>query len=187
MAYGVIFGMPNTESLRRGRRSTCRIDENGRECVQCGHYKLWDEYFKSRDRAPGGRTSKCKDCWRGSYPTWEHTPESLFRQSLRELGITPDEYRRLFELQRGTCALCCQPETWKHPKTGVLYRLAVDHDHACCPGRKACRNCIRGLLCRNCNRMIGHAEQAGPIVTVRFSDYLGLRPLLVEGGGAHAA
>jgi Recombination endonuclease VII len=185
MAYScVATGMSNTEP-RKGRRSACRIDAKGRECTQCHHYKVWDEFFKSRPRQPGGRTSKCKDCWRESYPTWEHTEESLLCQSLALLSLTPDEYRALLELQGYTCALCRTEETWKHPRTGKLYRLAVDHDHTCHPKNKACKQCIRGLLCRNCNRMIGHAEQAGPLVTVRFADYMERRPLL-EGGGVHA-
>jgi len=174
---------------RPGRRSTCRIDSEGRECTACGKYKPWAEYFKSRATAPGGRTSKCQECWRAAYPVWEHTPESLFRQSLVAIGVDPDDYTWLSTQQGGVCALCQRPETWKHPKSGALYRLAVDHDHSCKRHglKKACRWCIRGLLCRNCNRMIGHAEEAGPLVTVRFADYLGLRPLLARGGDAHAA
>lgn len=33
--------------------------------------------------------------------------------------------------------------------------INIDHDHECCPGQQTCGKCIRGLLCRACNRGIG--------------------------------
>jgi hypothetical protein len=86
-------------------------------------------------------------------------------------------------LQDGVCALHGGPET---RKGAVL--LCVDHDHTCHPPKKTgqthcCKKCIRGLLCHDCNWMVGLAEKNGQ--AWRFADYLGRRPLLTGGGDAH--
>ena len=49
----------------------------------------------------------------------------------------------LFAEQDGLCAACLKPIT--------LGSCAVDHDHNHCPGEKGCRECVRGLIHRNCN------------------------------------
>jgi hypothetical protein len=66
----------------------------------------------------------------------------------RDFGISLADYLELFAHQRGVCAICRQPERSK--RAGKLKQLAVDHDHE--TGR------VRGLLCSNCNPMIGYAK-----------------------------
>lgn len=40
----------------------------------------------------------------------------------------------------------------------------VDHDHECCPDKKTCGKCIRGVLCSHCNRMLGCAKDNAKIL-----------------------
>lgn len=38
--------------------------------------------------------------------------------------------------------------------------LAVDHDHSCCPERKrSCGVCVRGMLCSDCNFLMGWIDK----------------------------
>ena len=64
-------------------------------------------------------------------------------------GITADQYWAIYEAQGGRCAICRRA-------TGAARKLSVDHDHACCSGPTSCGKCVRSLLCRPCNRMLGH-------------------------------
>ena len=56
----------------------------------------------------------------------------------RAYGISLADYERLYQNQRGRCAICGK----RHPQ------LLVDHDHA--------RGYVRGLLCHSCNWGLGH-------------------------------
>lgn len=58
-------------------------------------------------------------------------------------GLKKGEYAQLYEFQGGLCALCRRA-------TGASRRLSVDHDHA--------TGLVRGLLCRPCNTLLGHAR-----------------------------
>lgn len=63
-------------------------------------------------------------------------------------GVTRDQWDAMFAAQDGRCAICRCAEP-----TG---RWCIDHDHACCPGMRACGKCIRGILCNSCNSGLGH-------------------------------
>ena len=65
-------------------------------------------------------------------------------------NITQEQYDQLLESQNGLCAICYKPPGAR--------RLAVDHDHDCCPGKKSCGQCIRGLLCGRCNIGLGYFQ-----------------------------
>ena len=51
----------------------------------------------------------------------------------------------MWNRQGGRCAICRRPTT----------KLQVDHDHDCCPPKRACVRCLRGMLCGLCNAGLG--------------------------------
>ena len=79
-------------------------------------------------------------------------------------SISPEQYAALYAAQGGRCALCRRA-------TGASKRLAVDHDHACCPGPKSCGRCVRGLCCSSCNDVLAHFRD-DPAAFERGAAYL---------------
>lgn len=68
-------------------------------------------------------------------------------------NLSRDRYDAILDVQGGQCAGRCGA-------TGRTRRLAVDHDHSCCSGPTSCGKCVRGLLCKRCNRFIGLLRDA---------------------------
>lgn len=84
-------------------------------------------------------------------------------------GIDAEFYEALLLVQGGVCVICERAR-------GVYKRLSVDHDHnqALLDGHaedKGCRNCVRGLLCGTCNKMLGHLRD-DPAAFQRAATYL---------------
>lgn len=75
----------------------------------------------------------------------------------RYFGIELLEYKQLLEDQRGLCAICRGKEfAKKHDSTKEIRDFAVDHDHK--TGK------VRGLLCTNCNKGLGHFQDDADLV-----------------------
>lgn len=65
-------------------------------------------------------------------------------------GLTVEQYDQVLLEQGGGCAVCGATEPG-----GRWGRFHIDHDHEHCPGFWGCGDCVRGLLCNNCNMGIG--------------------------------
>lgn len=105
-----------------------------RECRMCGEMKDFADFSQKTKRMH----SYCIDCRRLRGLT----------ANLQRYGLTPESYIEMEKAQGGVCAICNEPEREKK-------RLAIDHDHSCCPGLNSCGKCIRGLLCTRCNKGLG--------------------------------
>lgn len=96
-------------------------------CALCKIPKSVDEFWKNPRTRDGLRTH-CKKC-----------ASDLNRK--RDFGVSPMQLAFLFELQGNRCAVCGEP-------LGEGKDVHVDHDHR--------TNEVRGLLCGQCNKGLGH-------------------------------
>ena len=88
-------------------------------------------------------------------------------------GIELGQLEALLDRQGGVCAVCDRPLSLRSPVRGPQPDTAcLDHDHACCPGKRTCGLCVRGLLCVGCNVKVGYWERGQGTITERGSEYL---------------
>ncbi|WP_164992282.1 endonuclease domain-containing protein [Streptomyces sp. L2] len=99
------------------------------ECRECGESKRIAEY--SPVNAMGMPRPYCKPC-----------NAELVR--LEQYNVTKEFLRLLLLRQDGRCAVCREVD-----RSGRA--MDIDHDHACCAGRRSCGECVRGLVCNRCN------------------------------------
>lgn len=83
-----------------------------------------------------------------TYKPVTRSPEAKLARQCRRHNVTVDWFQSQLSIQGGGCAICQRREP-----DGK--NLAIDHDHACCPGQFSCGKCVRGILCRKCNTAIG--------------------------------
>jgi hypothetical protein len=113
--------------------------------------------------------SHCKDCVKKKSREYQEKSTDSNRHSrfkaklLYRYGITLLQYKQLQEKQNNKCAICKKEETNIHNSSGKITRLAVDHCHT--SGK------IRGLLCKNCNLLIGYAKENSEIL-LNASSYI---------------
>lgn len=99
-------------------------------------------------------SAECKRSWWNN--TGRNAEEALRRYYENKYGLTIAEVERMRE---GGCAICGDKDFLK----GKFKNGHVDHDHA--TGK------VRGILCNNCNIMIGHAHDDSDLL-VRAAAYL---------------
>ena len=123
-----------------------------RLCKSCGKERNRQSALRFYEKDPEGFKQRVKE-------RWENLPKEVRlaksrEQMLKDHGINQRIYDEMLSDQNGVCKTCRKPET--HMYQGVVVQLAVDHDHGHCPGKKGCSECVRGLLCHDCNAALGY-------------------------------
>ena len=99
----------------------------------------------------------------------EGTPEHVAHRKMiyrrfraRSFGMTLEEFDEMFKAHSGLCDICGAPaKQGVGPKGRERFRLDIDHDHT--TGE------VRGLLCNNCNRGLGHFKDNPELLRIAIS------------------
>lgn len=131
-----------------------------KKCTKCGIDRNLSDFYPHKN-SKDGLTYHCKMC-QGKYSSnWQKNnrekraeakkrwrlknPSKVMEGELRRsFGITLSLYNQMLNNQNDRCAIC------NTDKSQFNRRLSVDHDHK--------TDKIRGLLCDNCNHIIGQAK-----------------------------
>ena len=137
-------GIPMREETKIKRKETFMAKRlalpKEKPCIKCKEIKALESFTRKKDNADG-RLNTCKVCERERKLKYKPNPEKARQYYLKyEFGISVDEYTKLFEHQKGCCAICNDPPSENRS-------LAVDHCHT--------NGNIRGLLCFRCNATLG--------------------------------
>jgi hypothetical protein len=154
-------------------------------CPDCNRKENETEFIKGR--------SRCKDCHNAHKRKTEKLSNKEYKRRRRQdpelyakmlsqnskwrYGIDHEERDKMLAKQGGVCAVCGSNE----PKGRGW---VVDHDHSCCPGIKSCGECIRGILCVNCNLVLGHANDNIDTLTSAIAYLLSDKNMLMASLGA---
>lgn len=119
--------------------------------------QLWNEYDEKR--CSGCGQYKPRSAYHHQYKNYGPLAKPVYKarcipcasavDKLARYGLTLETYNSMVEAQGDRCAICGTDD--KH-SDNVWF---IDHDHTCCPGSRTCGNCVRALLCRNCNTGLG--------------------------------
>jgi len=138
------------------RIGICRACDAPREkyrsyCNKCYAIRARDWSAKNPERK-----KEIYNFWRKNNP--ERVKYYERRNALKKYGLTHESFDALLESQNNACAICKTTTP-----NGPGKRFMVDHCHA--------TGVIRGLLCSNCNFIIGHCKES-PEVLLSAIEYL---------------
>ncbi len=115
-------------------------------CIGCKKELTLSSFYKDKHRKDG-HYPRCKQCQSVYTSNWRknNTLKARGHYIKHRYGITLEQYDDMLEEQADGCSICMTVFPGGGKKS-----FFIDHDHK--TGK------IRGLLCRECNLMIGHAK-----------------------------
>lgn len=164
-----------------------------KKCGRCEQEKALGEFNQGR-RYADGLQPWCKSCFQAYHHAWRQDPDNKERDRKyhkdrydrmqatgeyglnqrksilkRKYGISLNEYVNMLVAQGQKCAICGSDS----PNREGADSFDVDHDHE--TGK------VRGLLCKDCNLMIGNARDSSDNLR-KGANYLDKHKTLPEAG-----
>lgn len=158
-----------TERVFSKRALTVRPIPEMKKCSKCGELKSGQSFYNSNSTTDG-RSTYCKECSikaakeSGARLVFEvgllKIPKKKVSAWMREFRLDYDQILALLHKSQASCEIC-----------GKLFsevrEIHLDHDHS--------KGTVRGVLCLNCNLMLGHAKD-NPAILSKAVLYLTERP-----------
>ncbi len=116
-----------------------------RTCQKCA---LLFETLEIKVRSKGEKfcSNECHKQYMKDNSIKDKKQANIYYQKKSKYGLSKDEYDKLFS-DNENCKIC---GVHKDKAGGRYNKLVIDHCHK--------TNKVRGLLCDNCNKMLGHAK-----------------------------
>lgn len=159
-----------TKPLESFRKASSKLLGRTYACSECLNFQIREERRKNpekfllRDKKwRSNNKEKFKSYCRGWHrEAKKKNPESYSLRTRNvylknKYGITLEEYNNLVEKQNNVCKICKSVDE-RQSKTNLPF-LYIDHDHR--------TGTIRGLICQNCNTLLGFAKDNTD--TLRFA------------------
>ena len=122
-------------------------------CNKCGEQKEIILFAKGKKYKNGYRNI-CKKCHTDYMIDYYKNNQDKRQEKIKmNSGKTPNwrrhkiseiKYLEMFNLYDGKCHSC---------KDRIA--INIDHDHSCCSSARSCGECVRGILCNQCNAALG--------------------------------
>ncbi len=97
---------------------------------------------------------------------WHYSKNGQDKRFWTNYRIRYEVVEKILEMQGNACFICDTAFTGSRKTT-----VHVDHDHSCCESVPTCGKCNRGLICGNCNTMLGMAKDNASILE-KAANYL---------------
>lgn len=123
-----------------------------KKCSKCKEEKSFDEFYKKSTTKDGyyGHCKKCQNEY--SKKHYDNNVDYYVKKAKRWQsentvnghGITKEQHQSMLNKFNGLCWICKKNDA-----------TVIDHNHNCNIG-KGCENCVRGVLCKQCNWGLGN-------------------------------
>ena len=146
-----------------------------KECTRCLEAKPEDQFnWKVKEVR---RATQCKACHSAYRKQHYQDNKTKYLEKSRDwntknltrekrwayyYNLKPSQVEELSKVHNGMCWIC-KEVPWRE----------IDHDHSCCSRFGSCGECVRGLLCGKCNKMIANARDRIEVM-IRGIEYLTL-------------
>lgn len=140
------------------RRDICKRGHDLSGCIACNKIKGAERYAAQKESIQAYQRHWAK------HVNPAAAKRSRWRQHLKKnYKITPEYWTKMFEAQKGQCAICHGPPLKLRSGRGGQGGFHVDHNHV--TGE------VRALLCQNCNHAVG-AIRESPDLAEKLLRYL---------------